>query len=170
MPRTRRVLIGAGLALVATGLLWHFTHPTPATSTEGLFSSSFVDASGTPHPLAQWQGNVLVVNFWASWCPPCRDEMPALSAFQQKYAAKGVQLVGISAEDVETLKATKQEFNVSYPLLAADAQAMPLAAALGNSRSVLPFTVVIDKQGKISSILSGKINNSALEKAVLPLL
>lgn len=170
MPRTRRVLVVAGL-LLAAFLLLHFSGASsPAISTEGLYASSFVDKSGTPQQIAQWRGKVLVVNFWASWCPPCREEMPELSLFQQQYAAKGVQLIGISAEDVDSLKSMEQQIKVNYPLLAADAQAMPLAASLGNDRSVLPFTVVLDRQGKIAQIMQGKIDNIALEKAVTPLL
>lgn len=166
MPGTGRVLIAASLVLAALFLLFRFANDTSAISTEGLFSSSFVDPSGKPQPLAQWRGKVLVINFWASWCPPCREEMPVLNELQLKYADKGLQLVGISAEDIDATK----NFTTNYPLLAADAQAMPLAASLGNHRSVLPFTVVLDRHGKITKTMHGKVDNSTLEKAVTPLL
>lgn len=172
MPRTRRVLTAVGLALLATvflKLLSPFSSNAPASS-EALFASSFVDAKGAPQTIAQWRGKVLVVNFWASWCPPCMDEMPSLNTFHQQYAAKGAQLVGISAEDIDTLKQFKPQASIGYPLLAGDAQAMPLAQSLGNNRSILPFTAVIDKSGRIATILFGKVEIPVLEKAVTPLL
>lgn len=170
MPRTRGVLIAIGVALAAALLFWAGASSREEPATDGLYASSFVDASGTPQPLGQWRGKVLVVNFWASWCPPCLEEMPALNQLHRQYAAKGMQLVGISAEDMDTLKKFGEQVRVEYPLLAADAQAMSLAASLGNDRSILPFTVVVDKHGKIAHIMFGKVENSALEKAVTPLL
>lgn len=166
MPGTHRVLIATSLALAAILLALRFSSDTSNISTESLFASAFVDPSGISQPLAQWRGKVLVVNFWASWCPPCREEMPALNQLQRQYAAKGLQLVGISTENINIIKNTKAD----YPLLAADDQAMPLAASLGNHRSVLPFTVVLDRHGKIVKIIQGKVDISTLEKAVTPLL
>ncbi len=170
MPGTRGVLIASAAILLAALVFRYATLDKQAPATDALYASSFVDASGTPQPLEQWRGKVLVVNFWASWCPPCLEEMPALNQLHQQYSTKGMQLVGISAEDVDTLKKFSAQVHVEYPLLAADTQAMALAEALGNNRSILPFTVVLDKHGKIAHIAFGKVENSTLEKVVTPLL
>ena len=174
MPRTRRVLIITGLVLIAGWLLTLLTGKllsgSAANSTEGLYTSSFVDSTGTLQPLSQWRGKVLVINFWASWCPPCLEEMPALDQFYQQNNAKGVQLVGISTEDTSALEKFERQLKINYPLLAGDAQAMSLALSLGDDRSILPFTVIIDKSGKIAQIMFGKVEKNALDKAVTPLL
>lgn len=175
MSRTRGVLILTALA-ITVWLLSSFLGKQSAStagagiSTQGLYASSFVDQAGKPQPFSQWRGKVLVVNFWASWCPPCREEMPSLNQFQQQYQAKGVQVVGISAENLEAMRNFEQEIKVDYPLLAGDVEAMSLAQSLGNDRSILPYTVIIDKSGKIAQIVFGKVEKSALEKVVTLLL
>ncbi len=173
MPRTRRVLILAGLLLLTGWLLLALSGKlsnSTGNSTESLYASSFVDKMGTPQPISQWRGKILVVNFWASWCPPCLEEMPSLNQFHQQYQAKGVQVVGISTEDINALKKFEQQLKLDYPILAGDAEAMSLAQSLGNDRSILPFTVIIDKSGKIAQIVFGKLEKTTLEKVVTPLL
>jgi peroxiredoxin len=173
MPRTRRVLILAGLLLLTGWLLLALSGKlsnSTGNSTESLYASSFVNKMGTPQPISQWHGKILVVNFWASWCPPCLEEMPSLNQFHQQYQAKGVQVVGISTEDINALKKFEQQLKLDYPLLAGDAEAMSLAQSLGNDRSILPFTVIIDKSGKIAQIVFGKLEKTTLEKVVTPLL
>lgn len=173
MPRTRRVLILAGLLLLTGWLLLALSGKlsnSTGDSTESLYASSFVDKMGTPQPISQWRGKILVVNFWASWCPPCLEEMPSLNQFHQQYQAKGVQVVGISTEDINALKKFEQQLKLDYPILAGDAEAMSLAQSLGNDRSILPFTVIIDKSGKIAQIVFGKLEKTTLEKVVTPLL
>jgi len=173
MPRTRRVLILAGLLLLTGWLLLALSGKlsnSTGDSTESLYASSFVDKMGTPQPISQWRGKILVVNFWASWCPPCLEEMPSLNQFHQQYQAKGVQVMGISTEDINALKKFEQQLKLDYPILAGDAEAMSLAQSLGNDRSILPFTVIIDKSGKIAQIVFGKLEKTTLEKVVTPLL
>ncbi|MFM9912676.1 MAG: TlpA family protein disulfide reductase [Methylophilaceae bacterium] len=170
MPKNSRVLIAiVGIAL-AFVLARHFFSPGTVSSTQALFAASFPDETGKLQSMAQWRGKVLVVNFWASWCGPCREEMPMLDEFQADYGAKEVRIVGISAEDVDHLKAFSEELKVGYQLLAGDFEALALAQALGNDKSILPFTVVIDKSGKIAQIMFGKVDKSMLEKALAPLL
>jgi thiol-disulfide isomerase/thioredoxin len=162
-------ILGIALAFL---LARHFS-PLPGnstTSTEALFAASFPDGEGKPQSLSQWRGKVLIINFWASWCSPCREEMPMLDEFQADYGAKDVRIVGISAEDVEHLQAFSDELKVGYALLAGDFEAMALAQSLGNDKGVLPFTVVIDKNGKIADIMYGLVEKSTLEKAIAPLL
>lgn len=175
MSRTGRVLI-AIVAIVSSALLLHqFLSPlsfpgNPTVSTQGLYAASFPDAEGKQQPLAQWRGKVLVINFWASWCSPCREEMPMLDTLQADYGANEVRIVGISVEDVEHLQAFSEQLQVDYPLLAGDFEGMSLARSLGNDKGVLPFTVVIDKSGKIATIMYGLVEKSTLEKTLAPLL
>ncbi|HEY7985524.1 MAG TPA: redoxin family protein [Methylophilaceae bacterium] len=171
MSKTTRVLIPIVLILCLVAFfLFRFSAANAPATTQALFAASFPDAQNKPQSLAQWRGKVMVVNFWASWCPPCREEMPGLDALQTKYLSNGVQFVGISAEDVNKLNQFSKEVKVSYPLLAGDFDAMSLAQYLGNDKSILPYTVVIDKAGKIVKIWFGIVDDSELEKTIAALI
>jgi thiol-disulfide isomerase/thioredoxin len=172
MSKTARVLIPVVLIFcVVAFFIFRFSAPTTAPAmTQALFAASFPDAQNKRQKLSQWRGKVMVLNFWASWCPPCREEMPAFDALQKKYASKNVQFVGISAEDVNKLNQFSIEVKVGYPLLAGDFDAMSLAQYLGNDKSILPYTVVVDKAGKIVKIWLGIVDNSELEKILAQLI
>jgi len=167
MSKTARVLIPVVLIFcVVAFFIFRFSAADAPATTQALFAASFPDAKNKPQKLSQWRGKVIVLNFWASWCPPCREEMPAFDVLQTKYASKNVQFVGISAEDVNKLNQFSTEVKVSYPLLAGDFDAMSLAQYLGNDKSILPYTVVVDKSGKIVRIWFGIVDNSELEKTL----
>jgi thiol-disulfide isomerase/thioredoxin len=134
-------------------------------SSASLFASSFVDVQGQMQSVKQWQGKVLVVNFWATWCPPCREEMPELSAFYQKHQ-NNLMVLGVSTDDLAKIQSFAKTSPVAYPLLAGDMQAMDLSAALGNDKGALPYTVVIDQQGKIVATFFGRIDANMLENAI----
>lgn len=169
------------LAVVATGfamllaLVMRFAQPAqqevPASvPTSGLFATQFIDTLGHVQPVTQWRNQIIVVNFWATWCPPCREEMPELSALQDKYRARGVIVLGISTDDATKMRQFAQESPVTYPLLSGDFDVMNLAANLGNDRDVLPYTVVLRRDGSIAASYFGRIDLQALESALLPLL
>lgn len=141
-----------------------------ALSTEALFSASFPDPGGKIQALSQWRGQVLVVNFWATWCPPCREEMPELSRLQEKYQSAGLTVLGISTDDVDKMQEFAQKNPLAYPLLAGDFEAASLAASLGNNKSVLPYTVVVGRDGQVAATYFGKLDMRALEQDLQPML
>jgi len=179
MRSSRRLLIiFAGVAIIFAALLaavMRFSQPAqveapPSVSTGSLFAANFTDAQGKPQAITQWQGQILVVNFWATWCPPCREEMPELSALQDKYRARGVVILGISTDDAVKTQQFAGENPVSYPLLAADFDVLNLAEALGNDRDVLPYTVVLRRDGSVVTSHFGRIDLQALESTITSLL
>lgn len=178
MRTVARVLIGL-LVLTAVGLL-AFRVLVPATGittkevatirpVEALFAASFPDQQGATQSLGQWRGKVVVVNFWATWCPPCREEMPELSAFQEQYRSRDVVVLGISTDDVAKIRDFAKESPTSYPLLAGDFEAMSLAESLGNNKGILPYTVLIRRDGSIAGAYLGRVNMKILENDVLAL-
>jgi peroxiredoxin len=98
----------------------------------------------------QWRGRILVLNYWATWCFPCREEMPGFSRLQDNFTNKGVQFVGISIDEAAKIIEFQKETPVSYPLLIGDMKTMTNSAELGNSRQALPFTVVFDRNGQLA--------------------
>lgn len=136
----------------------------PAVALTALFDATLPDAAGKPQRVAQWRGKTLVVNYWATWCTPCRDEMPAFSRLQQRYAARGVQFVGIAIDDAQAVRAFARDFPVSYPLLVADKEFAETSRALGNAALAVPYTVVIDRDGGVLTGVTGRVPEEALAR------
>ena len=172
-----RLLIGLVL-LVAAGLLAYrmlapaeeITSPSPS-GVPALFAATFPDQDGKAQALSQWRGKVVVVNFWATWCPPCKEEMPELSHFQEKYRARDVVVLGISTDDVAKIREFAQQAPVQYPLLAGDFEAMALAESLGNNKGVLPYSILISPDDSVAKTYFGRLDMKKLEqdvKALIP--
>ena len=154
-------LIGA-LAVLAGAASWIGTRgeasaPAAAIAPGALLAASFTDEEGRPASLARFPGKILVVNFWATWCAPCREEMPAFDRLQAEWGPRGVQFVGLSAEAPEVVRAFSARLPVRYPLWTGD-EASILARRLGNSLAVLPFTAVIDAKGAVVAKKVGPYN------------
>jgi thiol-disulfide isomerase/thioredoxin len=168
-----RVLIALAVAgtLVLVAAAWLRAGSTTAsTDTKTLFAATFPDGRGQTQAFSQWRGKVLVVNFWATWCPPCREEMPELSQLQEKYRASGLVIIGIATDDVDKMREFAQQNPVAYPLLAGDFEATNLAASLGNNKNILPYTVTIGRDGKVVVSYFGRLDINVVEQALQPLL
>jgi thiol-disulfide isomerase/thioredoxin len=142
---------------------------SPAVTAEAvanLFASSLEDVVGKPQPFSPWQGKTLVVNFWATWCPPCREEMPAFSRLQDRHAARGVQFVGIALDTADNVRAFAAAHPVNYPLLIGGAAGVDLARQFGNARLALPYTLLIAPDGDLRLVRLGPVSESELDLAV----
>ncbi len=131
-----------------------------------LLNLTLVDVNGNKQGVAQWRGKVLVANFWATWCAPCREEMPEFSRVSEQYAGKGVQFVGIGIDTVDNLRKFNKEMQVAYPLLIGEGNAMQAAAAVGNNLMALPFTAVLSRSGKVTQVKLGKMDELDLKHAL----
>ena len=120
------------------------------------------DADGKEQRIDQWRGKVIVVNFWATWCAPCREEMPEFVQAQNTYGPKGLQFVGIADNQADKVRQFATEIGLNYPSLIGGFGAMELSKTLGNTIMALPFSVVVDRQGKIAHTQLGvlKAGNS----------
>lgn len=143
---------------------------TVASPENALFQAAFPDLDGRTQPLAQWRGRVLVLNFWATWCPPCRKEMPEFVQLQKEYGAKGLTFVGIAVDDKAKVQAFADELGVNYPILLGQMDAIELARQLGNRLGGLPFTVIVDPQGRIAATELGGLDREKLLHILNPLL
>ncbi len=131
---------------------------------------SFPDLNGTQHSSNEWKGKILVLNFWATWCPACLKEIPAFMSLQTQYA-ENVQFVGIALDDLEAVKTFQQKNAVNYPLLiSGDWAGFNLAKQLGNSISAIPYTVVANRDGQVIYRHSGELSASELQAVISPLL
>lgn len=136
--------------------------PRPEVTLPGL--------DGKEHALSEWNGKILVLNFWATWCQPCREEMPALMALQKDYGDKGLQVVGIAVDMDASVKKFVDELGVTYPILTGEMAAVDASHAYGNHLGVLPYTVLIDRDGFVRQLYPRQINRQILEPDLRPLL
>lgn len=135
-----------------------------------LWEAALDDLEGRPQPLAQWRGEVLVLNFWAPWCPPCREEMPGFIRLQEKYADRGLRFVGVALDQAVPVRAFARRIGVNYPILLGGMTGMMLGQAAGNRHGGLPYTLILDRRGNPVAALTGAVDEARLESLLLPLL
>ena len=138
------------------------TSTTHEQAVAQFFAGNLPDVDGQTRPFSAWQGQTLVINFWATWCPPCRDEMPAFSRLHQLYAAQGVQFVGIALDAADRVRAYARQYPVSYPLLIGGSTGVDLARLFGNDRLGLPYTVLITRQREARVLRAGPLSENEL--------
>jgi peroxiredoxin len=162
--------MGAAAVLALAGgvslAVWNQT-PRDATA---LLSLSLPDTSGRQQSLGQWRGKVVVVNFWATWCEPCREEMPEFVRAQREFGARGLQFVGIAVDQPDKVEQFAKELDLNYPALIGGYGAVELSKTLGNQLSALPFTIVIDRKGMVARTQLGPFKPDKLRSTIDSLL
>lgn len=129
------------------------------------------DLNGKRHSLHEWNNNVIILNFWATWCGPCQIETPYLMKFQARYGASGLQVIGVGLDEKRKLANFSRTLGINYPILHADPnQESQLLRLWGNAMGTLPFTVIIDRNGTVIFSQSGIFDDEAFNTYVLPLL
>ncbi|MDE2584115.1 MAG: TlpA family protein disulfide reductase [Betaproteobacteria bacterium] len=182
-PRAKpwaRPLAIAAIALLALGLgmvAGHLANLRPPASPEAspeaaarLQALVLNSPDGQAIALSQWQDKVRVLNFWATWCPPCRQEIPALARIQEQFAANGVQLLGIALDSQDSVREFASQSHIPYPLLLASPEAIETLTALGNHQGALPFTVILDRQGQIRYAGAGSLDEERITHLLAPLI
>ncbi|ADC62833.1 TlpA family protein disulfide reductase [Allochromatium vinosum] len=141
-----------------------------AESLQTLPDFRLTDLEGREVASNAWAGKVLVLNFWATWCPPCLSEIPRFVEIQERLRESGVQFVGIAVDQVEDVRAFVAEQPVNYPLLIATPEVLKFSVQLGNRLEVLPFTVIFDRHGRRVHGQIGELSAEELAELLNPLL
>jgi len=128
------------------------------------------DIEGQMRNIDEWNGKVLLVNFWATWCPPCKKEMPAFIELQNQYAEQGLQVLGIALDDEDSVRDFADTMGVNYPLMAADHAGLQLSRDYGNRMGALPFSVFVNRDGTIIKTHIGELSKAQVEDIIKPLL
>jgi thiol-disulfide isomerase/thioredoxin len=166
----------AGLVALAGGL--HLGQGSPESNDGGaavrdgtpLLEIALPDMAGKDQALGQWKGKVLIVNFWATWCAPCREEMPQFVKAQREYGGKGLQFVGIAIDQPDKVQQFASEIGLNYPALIGGYGAIELSKTLGNRLGALPFTVIVDRAGRIVHTQLGPVKDVQLRSFISQLL
>ena len=123
----------------------------------------FKDLDGKPHRLSEYDGKLVLLNFWATWCGPCLKEIPLLVEAQSQHGAHGLQIVGIAADDVEPVRMFAQRLKMNYPVMAGGAEIYDAMHALGAELEALPFSVLVAPDGRILGRTSGDLSADELK-------
>ena len=168
-PARRRWLY-AGVALAAAGggavMAWrhlqpHAQEPGPEAN---LWGQSFASLEGAPVAMAAFRGRPLLLNFWATWCPPCVEELPLLNRFYGERKAQGWQVLGVAVDQTPAVRKFLEKLPLEYPVAIATSGGMELGRALGNLQGGLPFTVVLGGDGRIRHRKIGQVQAQDLAR------
>ena len=170
----RLILALAVLAAILGGIAQHWHQMPPAQSGDSslvghpLPALILPDLEGQPHAFSDYRGRRLLLNFWASWCGPCLDEMPALDQAQKKFGEHDAIVLGIAMDEPDRVRAFLAAHPVSYPILLGQLEAPSTSRQLGDEREILPFSVLADANGRIIATHAGVLSHAQLEQWLSP--
>lgn len=170
MQRRTALYATTGLlaACAGAGLAWWRLQPSSQARNEpekwaALWELPFQTPDGQTLHLTQFKGQKILVNFWATWCPPCVEEMPLLDRFYRENHANGWQVVGIATDQASAVTRFIEQKNIQFPNAVSGAQGVDLSRALGNQAGGLPYTVLLNGSGQIMAQKSGKLSPEDLQ-------
>jgi len=142
---------------------WEPELPAPAAQ-HYFFSQSLPDINDKSVTMSNWHGKLLLVNFWATWCAPCVEEMPELSELQEKQYPGNLQVIGIGIDSPSNIREFAAKYKISYPVYLAGMGGIELARQLGNKQGGLPFTVLFGPDGQVKKTYIGRLDMQAVRK------
>lgn len=175
-------VISAGLGLGLSALLRPSAPPSTSASVPPASARTPVlgigdltgdiqlpDRDGKRRSLSEWSGKLVVLNFWASWCGPCREEMPMLDAMRARYGSQGVEVIGVASEPASDALGFLEQNPVTYPILInAPGDPLDVSLHLGNAQSVLPYTALIGRDGRLLATRMGNFSEQTLQAWIEP--
>ena len=184
MSKTSSALLMVGLAVagLASGYVFNnWQHKQKLSETKVSPTGTTVVSNVRPlfklkdiddkvRDVKEWDGQVLMINFWATWCAPCRREMPAFIELQEKYKDKGFTIIGIALDEKQAVIDFTDPMGMNYPILMAEQEGIVISKAYGNNLGVLPYTVVVDRKGNIIHRQRNELTFEQVEGMIKPLL
>jgi len=184
MSRTQTILLYTGVALLSLsiGLLTaHWiskdnayqvpklpTKPVDVPDMRVDFTLQGLD--GEKHSLSEWDGKVILLNFWAVWCPPCRKEMPDFVELHKELSGQPFEVIGVAIDRAEAVQDFVDEIGVEYPILLAELEGLKIMQSYGNQLTTLPYTVIIGRDGKVIEAFRTEVNKQQMLDIIQPLL
>lgn len=177
-PGRRRALAYGAAAVAAAGAgIWTgvrllsgggaVSEPSVASP---LDATAYPDLAGKPRRIAEWRGKVVAVNFWATWCAPCREEIPLFMEVRRERASQGFEVVGIAIDNADKVSEYARNAAISYPVLIADGSGLDLIRKLGNASGGLPYTAFLDRGGRPVRTKLGALKRPELDALLAELL
>jgi thiol-disulfide isomerase/thioredoxin len=164
----RHWMLGVGLAaaVAGAGVAWMRLRPEAASpgAATGFWSQRFMRPEGGELAMADYRGRPLLVNFWATWCPPCIEELPMMEAFWREHGAKGLQIVALAIDQPSSVRRFLERQPLSFPIGLAGMEGSQLAKSLGNAAGGLPYSVFFGKDGRIYKQKLGQLHPEDLDR------
>ena len=165
--RNRRIwLAGAACAagLAGAGVAWWRMSPQPATetNTDAFWQLSFDQPDSGTLVMQRFKGRPLLVNFWATWCPPCVEELPLLESFWRQNGDNKLQVLGLAVDQPSSVRKFLAQNSLTFPIGMAGLTGTELGRSLGNTMAALPFSVLFDAQGRMAAQKMGKLDAADL--------
>jgi peroxiredoxin len=139
---------------------------------KGMMRADFTlpDLAGELRHIGDWDGDVVLVNFWATWCPPCLREMPAFVEVQDAYRDRGLTIVAVAIDDEQAVRDFADTHALNFPVLLGQSGGMAVTRDYGNRQGALPYSVLLDRDGRIRFFQAGELHKETLEQELQPLL
>ena len=176
----KNLLLLVTTALALLGGYWlaqslrHAQEETPTTTLKygggEMINFTLPDLDGKKQSLNSWRGKVIVLNFWATWCPPCREEIPLFVELQKKHPVDDLQIIGVAIDNKTAVMLYRQTAGINYTILMGNDDTMDLVAQYGNRMASLPYSVIIDRSGSIAVRKLGAFSKLELNSLIEPLL
>ncbi len=176
----KTVFVVAVLLIAVTAWLLSVLNSTPNKESDSIviskshtlkrYNFTLPDLQGKPQSFSQWNDKVVVLNFWATWCPPCRREIPDFVDVYRQYQERNLVIIGVGTDNPKKIADFVKQFNIPYPILTGERKAMQLSYQYGNHTGALPYTIVFDKKGIIRYRAGGLMSRQKLLALVKPLL
>ena len=179
MKKTPVLIIAVALLGLGGGIILNQWLSQPKTAPAPVVAQSqsdqrpdftLMDVEDRPRSIRDWDGQVILVNFWATWCPPCVREIPAFNKLYDTYKHKGFTIIGIALDNKQDVIDFLDPMGVEYPILLGDQQGIKLTQEYGNRLGVLPYSVIIDRQGRIIERHRNEMTFEEAEQLIKPLL
>ena len=180
--KTKLLISVFALACFAAGIGLYFTvfNPQQKASPTDIKKTGVVgqkrpaftmqDTTDKIRDIKEWDGQVILLNFWATWCPPCRREIPAFIELYDKYRSKGFVIVGMALDTRQNAIDFVDPMGINYPILVGEQEGITLTQQYGNDLGILPFTVIIDRKGVIQQTIRHELTLEQAEQLITPLL
>lgn len=167
---TLLIILASVIALSGGVFVRSLSNNNQQQATAPALELSLPDVTGKQRNLSEWQGKIRIINFWATWCPPCLEEIPEFIKLQNEFKHKNLQFIGIAIEDTQTVKEYLKNNPVNYPMLIGGDNAIKLSQQLGNFISAVPFSIILNQQGQIIHRQPGELSNKKIIEIISPLL
>jgi thiol-disulfide isomerase/thioredoxin len=169
MKKSLPVIVVVALVAIAAGVWAARSVFSPPAAEAKALNFTLPDMQGKMHSLSDWRNKkVVVLNFWATWCPPCRAEIPDFIQLQKTYGNDGVQVIGVAVDNLEDVSAFYQSEGMNYPVLIGEQDAINIMAEFGEVTGSLPYSVVLNSDGKIVAQRLGALDLPRMEALIKP--